>query len=138
MQKNTIMRKTYVIDATDKVLGRLSTRVANILRGKENVNFAANKDLGDNIVIINAKGIKLTGTNKLEQKKYYRHEPRRPGSLKTTTAKDLMATNPSKILHFSIYRMLPKNKLQDVFIKKLQIFNDDSYKMRDQDIKLEV
>jgi len=135
--KNKIERKTYVIDANDKILGRLSTKVANLLRGKEKPCFKANEDLGDNVVIINAKGIKLTG-NKLETKKYYRHEPRRPGSLKTETAKDLMVTNPSKILHFSIYRMLPKNKLQDVFIKKLKILNDDSYKVKQSDIKLEI
>jgi len=132
-----IERKTYIIDVNEKVLGRVSTRVANILRGKEKVNFAPNQDLGDNVVIVNAKGVKLTG-NKIETKKYYRHEPRRPGSMKIETAKNLIVTNPSKILFHSIYRMLPKNKLQDVFIKKLQVFNDDSYKIKDTDIKLEV
>lgn len=137
MKKNTIERKTYVIDATDKVLGRFSTKAANLLRGKEKVDFAANEDRGDNVVIINAKGLVLTG-NKIDQKKYYRHEPRRPGALKTETAKDLMETNPSKIVYYSIYRMLPKNKLQDVFIKKLKIFNDDSYQIKETDIKLEI
>ena len=133
--KKTIERKTYVIDATGKILGRLSTMVADILRGKKKVDFVPNEDRGDNVVIINARGVVLTG-RKLEAKRYYRHELRRPGALKVETAKDLMETNPSKILRYSIYRMLPKNKLQDIFIKKLQIFNDDSYQIKESDIKL--
>ena len=132
-----IERKNYVIDANDKILGRLSTKVADLLRGKLKTDFVTNQDNGDNVTVINAKGIKLTG-NKLEDKKYYRHEPRRPGSLKTTTAKELMASDPSKIINFSVYRMLPKNKLQQIFIKKLKIFNDDSYKIKDTDIKIEI
>lgn len=132
-----IERKTYVIDADEKVLGRLSTKVADLLRGKLKPDFVTNEDRGDNVVILNAKKIKLTGA-KVDAMKYYRHQPRRPGGLITETAKNLMATNPSKILHFAIYRMLPKNKLQDVFIKKLTILNDDNYKIKSTDIKLEL
>lgn len=110
----------YVIDATDYALGRLSTLAATYLMGKHKPQFSPHLDCGDNIIIINASKVKLTG-NKLESKKYYRHSGY-PGGIKETSASDLIDRNPARILETAIAGMLPKNKLRDDRLYRLKVY----------------
>ena len=119
-KKADITREWHLIDAKDKTLGRISTKIADILRGKNKPIFSPHMDCGDYVVIINAKDIKLTG-NKLSQKKYYRHS-RYPGGFKEITAEKLLDQKPEKILEKAIYGMIPNNKLKKDILKKLKIF----------------
>ena len=120
MQKNKINREWYFFDAKDRVLGRLSTQVADILRGKLKVDFDNAVDSGDCVVIVNAEKIKLSG-NKEEAKRYYKHTGY-IGNLKTTTVPEMRKTKPAFILKHAIYGMLPKNTLRDQKIKRLKIY----------------
>jgi large subunit ribosomal protein L13 len=110
----------HIIDAEGKVLGRLATQAADFLRGKNKVSFVPYLDCGDHVVIINAGKVVLTG-NKLEQKKYYHHSWH-PGGLKETSAKILMETKPETILEKAVEGMLPKNKLQGEWMKRLHVY----------------
>lgn len=112
-------RKTLTIDATGKVLGRLASEVAVLLRGKNKTDFVPYKDEGDFVKILNASKLKLTG-KKYEQKFYYRHSGYM-GGLKTVPLKELFEEDPAQVLRKAIYGMLPKNKLRDKIIKKLII-----------------
>ncbi len=127
-------QKVYLIDAKNRILGRLATSIANILRGKEKVDFVPHLDQGDKVVIVNAKDIKLTG-NKIEKKIYYHHSGY-PGGLKEKKLCDLMEESPGEVIKKAVYGMLPNNKLRDVFMKKLAIFDDDSYKEKGDEIKV--
>ena len=102
-----IEKKWYIIDAKDVVLGRLSTVTASILRGKNKPTFTPNVDMGDNVIIINASEVKLTG-KKATDKVYYHHS-NHPGGLKSRTAGNYREFNPEKLLELSIQGMLPKN-----------------------------
>tara|TARA_B100000795_G_scaffold78556_1_gene56179 strand:+ start:705 stop:1136 length:432 start_codon:yes stop_codon:yes gene_type:complete len=113
-------KKWYLVDATDKTLGRLSTEVANILRGKNKVNFYPSADLGDYVIIINAEKIQLTGKKEV-QKIYYRHSGR-PGGMKTETLKALRNRIPERILEKSIKGMLPKGPLGRKTFTRLKVF----------------
>ncbi|CAH1855853.1 50S ribosomal protein L13 [Convivina intestini] len=104
-----IEKKWYIIDAKDVVMGRLSTVVASILRGKNKPTFTPNVDMGDNVIIINASEVKLTG-KKATDKIYYHHS-NHPGGLKERTAGDYRQKDPEKLLELSIKGMLPKNTL---------------------------
>lgn len=127
-------QKTYIIDAKDQILGRLATRVADLLRGKGKADFVYNLDGGDNVVVINANDIKVTG-NKMEDKKYY-HYSGYPGGMSSKTLKQAIEKDPAWPLKNAVYGMLPKNKLRSIFIKKLKIYAGDDYKVRDSDIRL--
>ena len=131
MNKN--IPKTYLIDANEQILGRLATKVTDLLRGKGKVTFVPNFDMGDNVVVINANGIKLTG-KKTEDKVYYHHSGY-PGGIKSKTVREM---GLEAMLKTAVYGMLPKNKLRDKFIKKLKMFADDSYQAREGDIKLDI
>ncbi len=115
-----IERKWFVVDAKGQRLGRLSTEVATILRGKHKPTFTPHVDCGDYIIVINAKDIELTG-NKWDQKKYYRHS-QYPGGLSTTTAKEMNKAHPERIIEFSVKGMLPKGKLGRQMYKKLFVY----------------
>jgi len=117
-----ITRNWYLIDATDAVLGRLSTQVADLLRGKGKVDFAPNKDIGDFVVIANAGKVKLTG-KKLDQKIDYRHSGYPQGD-KYMLYKDLIVQNPEKMVQLSVSGMLPKNRLRAKVLKRLKIFKN--------------
>ncbi|MCF7907040.1 50S ribosomal protein L13 [Patescibacteria group bacterium] len=122
MQKKDIgSRKTHNIDATDKILGRLASRVSLLLTGKNKANYFPNKDQGDSVIINNAAKIKVSG-NKMTQKIYYRHSGY-PGGLKTKKMKEIFEKNPAELLEKAIYNMLPKNKLRAERMKRLQINN---------------
>jgi len=117
--------KWCVIDAKDKVLGRLASQIAYRIRGKHNPLFTPHVDTGDWIIVINADKIRMTG-NKLEQKKYYRHSGY-VGSLKTTTAKEMLAEKPEELIKKAVRGMLPKNRLGRKLNKKLFVYAGDKH-----------
>jgi large subunit ribosomal protein L13 len=114
-----IDRQIYIFDATNKVLGRLATKVAIILRGKNKPNFTPNLNQGDFVEINNANAIKITG-KKMENKEYLHHTGY-PGGLKKIKMKEVFKKDPTKILRKAIFNMLPKNKLRNEMMKRLKI-----------------
>ena len=120
LKKEEVERNWFLLDATDKVLGRIATKIADRIRGKDKATFTPHTDGGDYVVVINAEKIKVTGS-KFKDKKYYSHSLY-PGGLKTRTFKDLNKTNPEKIIQEAVKGMLPKNKLGRSMIKKLKVF----------------
>jgi len=114
-----IIRKIHKIDATDKVLGRLASEIAVLLRGKHKVDFQPNQDRGDIVEVSNAGEMKFTG-RKLEQKKYHHHSGY-PGGIKEESLSDLIKDNPEKVLKNAVVHMLPNNKLRSEMIKRLRI-----------------
>lgn len=115
-------RKTYTIDATGKVLGRLATEIAILLRGKHKPDFLPYKDIGDFVVVKNIKKIKLTG-KKFDQKKYFRHSGYL-GSLKEIPLKKIFEENPAWVFKKAVWGMLPKNRLRSKMIKRLKIISE--------------
>jgi large subunit ribosomal protein L13 len=115
-----VVRKWYVIDASGKTLGRLSARVAILLRGKHKPTFTPNVDTGDHVVIINAEKIHLTG-DKMKTKTYTHHTGY-PGGLKTVTAEHLHEKHPTDLLTKAIKGMLPKNPLGKQMARKLKVY----------------
>lgn len=112
-------RKTHIIDATNKVLGRLASEIAIILRGKHKFNFNPSKDLGDFVVVKNVEKLKITG-KKMEEKRYFRHSGYL-GGVKFIPLKKLFKEKPGQVLKKAVYGMLPKNKLRARQIKRLII-----------------
>lgn len=121
----TIERKWFVVDATDLVLGRLSTEVATLLKGKHKPTYTPHVDCGDYVIIVNADKVALTG-NKLDDKLYYRHSGY-PGGLKSRTAKRMLELQPQKVLEKSIRGMLPKNRLGEDMYRKLYVYADSEH-----------
>lgn len=115
-----IQRAWHVFDATDKTLGRLSTEIALLLMGKSKSSFVRNLDMGDYVVVTNAKLIKVTG-KKEENKMYYRHSGY-PGGFKAETLKELRARKPEEIITHAVKGMLPQNRLRDKMLKRLFVF----------------
>ena len=115
-----VRRDWYVVDATDKTLGRLATELASRLRGKHKPIFTPHVDTGDHIVVVNAARIRVTG-NKLKDKIYHHHTGY-VGNLKSITLEKLMEKQPEQALTFAVKGMLPKNRLGREMIKKLRIF----------------
>ncbi|PIV12883.1 MAG: 50S ribosomal protein L13 [Candidatus Nealsonbacteria bacterium CG03_land_8_20_14_0_80_36_12] len=113
-----MLRETHTIDATRKVLGRLATEIAILLRGKHKPDFMPNKDTGDFIIIKNVKKIKFTG-RKIDKKVYYRHSGY-SGGLKIIPLKKLFEKNPTEVFKKAVLGMLPKNKLRNKQIKRLK------------------
>lgn len=118
-------RVWYLLDAKDQVLGRLSTKIADLLRGKNKVGFANNTDTGDYVVVINADKFILTG-KKADQKRYYRHSGYL-GNLKTFTVPELKKDKPGEIIKNSVSGMLPHNKLHDIFLGRFKVYADDNH-----------
>ena len=117
---STIERKWYVIDAADQTLGRLSTEVANILRGKKKPIFTPHIDTGDYVIIVNADKVKVTG-KKLDQKIYYRHSEY-VGGMKETTLKEMMNKKPEFVVEHAVKGMLPKGPLGRQMLTKLHVY----------------
>jgi len=115
----------HVIDASGQTLGKLATKVANLLMGKHKPTFAPYLDTGDYVVVINATKIKVTG-KKPKQKIYYRHSGY-PGGLKAETYEELMATHPTRIIEHAVKGMLPHNRLGRAMYKKLKVYAGDSH-----------
>ncbi len=119
-KKEEIQRQWYVIDATDQVLGRLASKVAKILRGKHKPIFTPHVDTGDNVIIINAEKVRLTG-KKLTDKVYVRHTGY-PGGQRTTTPKEVLQKHPERLIEMAVKGMLPKNRLGRQMFKKLHVY----------------
>ncbi|QKS73127.1 50S ribosomal protein L13 [Paenalkalicoccus suaedae] len=115
-----IDRKWFVVDAEGKTLGRLASEVATLLRGKHKPTFTPHMDTGDNVIIINAEKIHLTG-NKLADKMYYRHS-RYPGSLKSMTAGEMRDRKPTQLIELAVKGMLPKGSLGRQVAKKMHVY----------------
>jgi len=113
-------KKWYIIDGEGKTVGRLSTKIARLLRGKEKPQFTPHADIGDFVIVVNADKVKFTG-KKWEQKKYYWHTGY-PGGIKSITAGDLAKKKPEEILRKAVWGMLPKNKMQDKLISRLKVY----------------
>ncbi len=120
LKAGDIKKEWYVIDATDLVLGRLSARIALILRGKHKPSYTPHMDCGDNVIVVNADKIRLTG-NKWTDKVYVRHTGY-PGGQRFITAKDLFAKRPTELLRRSVKGMLPKNRLGAKLINHLYLY----------------
>lgn len=118
--KKKVERKWYLIDAEGAILGRLATKIATYLRGKNKPVFTPNIDTGDFIIVVNADKIRLTG-KKLEKKIYYHHSGY-PGGLKAESAKDLLKRKPEKIIIDAVWGMLPKGRLGRSLLKKLKVY----------------
>ena len=119
-RKEDVTKEWYLIDAQDRVLGRVATKIANILRGKEKAIFSPHVDTGDFVIVVNAEKIRLTG-NQLAGKVYYHHSGY-PGGLKAVTAEKLLAKRPEELLRRAVRGMLPKNKLGSKIFKKLKVY----------------
>lgn len=119
-KKKEINKRWYLIDGTDVVLGRLSTFVANLLRGKNKPIFTPHIDTGDFVIVINAEKIKLTG-NKLKQKMDYHHSGY-PGGTKYIRYDKLMKENPERAVRLAVKGMLPRNRLSNRLISKLNVY----------------
>lgn len=120
-----VQRQWWLVDAEGQTLGRLATRIATILRGKDKAIFTPHADTGDFVVVINSKKIKLSG-NKLKDKKYYTHS-RFFGSLKEFSAEKMLQTKPNFVLEEAVTGMLPNNKLSRQIIKKLKVYEDGNH-----------
>jgi len=120
VKPSQITRKWYLLDASEIPLGRLSTKAATLLTGKEKPQFSHHIDCGDFVVIINAAQLQVTG-DKLNKKIYYRHS-NYPGGLKSTTLKDKLDQDPTSVITHAIGGMLPINKLKDQRLKRLKVY----------------
>ena len=115
-----VERKWYLVDATDKTLGRLGSKIASMLRGKHKPIFTPHVDCGDYVVVINAEKVKVTG-KKLEDKEYKRHSGY-PGGLKTVTLEKMLEEKPEDVMIHAVKGMLPKGKLGRQMLKKLRVY----------------
>ena len=116
-----IEKKWHLVDAEDKVLGRLAVKIATILSGKNKAQYSPNADLGDFVVVVNAEKVKVTGS-KFTQKNYYHHTGY-PGGLKTKSFEKMQDDTPEKIIEKAVKGMLPKKKLANQIIKKLKVYS---------------
>ena len=114
----TAARQIHRIDATDRILGRLATEVAILLRGKQQLGFTNHPDHGDIVVVLNPAKIRVTG-HKLADKKYYRHSSY-PGALRERRLDEMLATQPETVIRLAVKNMLPKNRLSQSWLKRLQ------------------
>lgn len=119
-KKETVKRNWYVIDATDVPLGRLASKAAYVLRGKHKTTFTPHIDCGDNVIVINADKVKLTG-NKLEDKLYYSHS-RYVGGLRVRKAKEMVSKYPVEMVELAVKGMLPNGRLGRQMYKKLFVY----------------
>ena len=124
-KKETVERKWYVIDAEGQSLGRVAAKAAHMLRGKHKVTYTPHIDCGDNVIIINAGEVKLTG-NKLEGKIYYNHS-RYVGGLRERTAKEMRTNYPVEMVERAVKGMLPKGRLGRAMYKKLFVYAGDTH-----------
>jgi large subunit ribosomal protein L13 len=131
--KATVQKEWVLIDANDEVLGRMGTKVAKLLRGKYKPSFTPHVDCGDNVIIINASKVKLTG-NKWMDRVYLRYTGY-PGGQRETTPAQLLAKDPEKLIRKVVKGMLPKNKLGAKLLKNLYIFPDAEHNMQAQQPK---
>jgi large subunit ribosomal protein L13 len=119
-QEALSQRRWYVIDGQGKILGRMATEIARVLRGKHKPTFTPNQDTGDFVIVINARGVKLTGA-KLQDKVYYRHTEF-PGGIRERTAAEMLQIKPEELVKLAVRGMLPKNRLSRKLVTKLKVY----------------
>ena len=137
IKASEVDKKWYIIDASGKTLGRLSSKIAQVLRGKQKVNYTPHMDMGDFVIIVNAEKVLLSG-NKEEQKEYFKHT-NYPGGAKTSSVKLLREKNPAFILKNSIKGMLPHNRLGKKILEHLKIYvGEDHPHAAQKPLKLEL
>ena len=124
-KRSDIADSWFLLDAKEQTLGRFATKVANILSGKNKPEYTPNADLGDYVVVINAKKMNVTG-KKLDQKIYYRHSGY-PGGIKSKPLKEVMNNSASEALKSAVKGMLPKNKLGKQMLTKLKVYDDENH-----------
>lgn len=134
IHKNELNKQWYLVDAKDEILGRLCCNIAKILRGKHKPTFTPNVDTGDFVIVLNAKGIKLTG--KKAETKVYEHFSGYPGGLKQEKFRDVLDTYPERIIINAVKGMLPHGKLGRQMIKKLKIYSDTKHPHKAQNPQL--
>ena len=125
-----IERQWHIIDASDKILGRLATQAAHLLMGKHKPTFCRHLDVGDFVVVINAEKVRVTG-NKAKQKLYYRHSGY-PGGLKSVSLEKMMQDNPTRVIEHAVNGMLPHNRLGASIRKRLKVYVGDVHPHRAQ------
>jgi large subunit ribosomal protein L13 len=123
-------RRWYVADADGQVLGRLATRIATVLRGKHKPSFSPHLDAGDFVIVINAKGVRLTG-HKLADKTYFRHSGY-PGGIRRASAQELLEKKPARVIRDAVEGMLPKNRLGRRLATKLKVYAGPDHPHRAQ------
>jgi large subunit ribosomal protein L13 len=124
-KKDDIEQKWWLVNAEGRILGRLATEVADLIRGKRKPMFTSHLDTGDFVVVVNAEKIKVSG-RKLEQKMYYSHSLY-PGGLKEVKLKDLLAKKPEEVIRKAVWGMIPKGKLGRAVYKKLKVYRGPSH-----------
>ena len=124
-KSGNVEKNWHLVDAEDKVLGRLAVKIATILSGKNKAQYSPNADLGDFVVVVNAEKVKVTG-NKFSQKNYYHHTGY-PGGLKTKSFEKMQEDSPEKIIEKAVKGMLPKNKLGREISKHIRIYKDTNH-----------
>lgn len=124
-KKGEVPRRWLIIDAEDQILGRLASRVARILSGKEKPVFTNHVDTGDFVVVVNAEKVRLTG-QKLDKKVYYRHSGF-PGGIKSMTARELLERKPERVIKSAVKGMLPKSRLGTSMLGKLKVYAGDEH-----------
>jgi len=120
-----IERQWHVIDASDKILGRLATKAASLLMGKNKPQFSRHMDMGDFVIIINAEKVRVTG-NKMKQKMYYRHSGY-PGGLKSISLEKMMQDHPTRAIEHAVKGMLPHNRLGAILRKRLKVYAGEAH-----------
>lgn len=124
--KNTVNKEWVILDAEDQSLGRLASVAAKLLRGKHKPNFTPHVDCGDNVIVVNAAKVKLTG-NKWEAKEYHRYTGH-PGGGRSLTARQLFSKDPARVIEKAIKGMLPDNRLGADLFRNLKVFVDENHK----------
>ncbi|MCX7927164.1 MAG: 50S ribosomal protein L13 [Candidatus Omnitrophica bacterium] len=124
-KQNQIKRNWYLIDAKDKILGRLASRIAILLRGKHKPYYTAHMDTGDGVIVINAAKVRVTG--KKMSAKVYRRFSGYPGGLKEVTLEKMLKNKPEQVIKLAVRRMLPKGALAEKMFKKLKVYADDQH-----------
>jgi len=133
-KKETVERDWYLIDAKDKILGRMASRIAMILQGKTKPIYTPHVDTGDFVIVTNAEKIKLTG-NKMNDKAYYTHSGY-PGGFKEIPVKTVLERHPDRVVKMAVKRMMPKTKLGSVMFKKLKVYSGPDHSHEAQQPKV--
>ena len=121
--KNTVVRKWYILDVDGLVLGRAASAIAQVLLGKHKPDFATHVDNGDFVIVVNAGKVRVTG-NKATDKLYWRHSGY-PGAIKSRTFEEMMARDPRRVIELAVKNMLPKNRLGRALLLKLKVYSDE-------------
>ena len=125
LKVSDVQKKWYLVDADGKTLGRLASQIAAILRGKHKPTFTPHMDMGDNVVVVNAEKVRLTG-RKAEQKQYYRHSGY-PGGIKVTSFKRMIENKPENVINLAVKGMLPHNRLGRAILKHLKAYSGSEH-----------